>query len=325
MLTDAGKIASNNGLTPLSFHATTSRTEWASTRADLKAGWIQILGVLPTQRPPLRTEVISSENLPGITRRYLRYQSEPGIFTDGYLLLPNPLKHRAPALVVFHPTTPAQAKAVAGVDRDYPKEKQMGVHFATNGYIVWCPRNYINREGADWAGNAAKVRALHTNWTGMTQMLWDAVRAADFLESLPEVDRSRIGCIGHSLGAKSVLYAMAFDERYRAGVASEGGIGLRFSNWDAEWYLGEKIRRPGFALDHHQLLALVAPRAFLLLAGESADGDRSQAYVDAALPIYQLFGKPENLVLFNHRQGHRYPPEARAVAEAFLVKHLSSP
>jgi hypothetical protein len=39
------------------------------------------------------------------------------------------------------------------------------------------------------------------------------------------------------------LYAAAFDERYKAVVFSEGGIGLTFSNWDAVWYLGEGIRR----------------------------------------------------------------------------------
>src|SRR5262245_24791474 len=36
---------------------------------------------------------------------------------------------------------------------------------------------------------------------------------------------------GFLLGVKEVLYAMAFDERYRAGVANEGGVGLRMSNW----------------------------------------------------------------------------------------------
>src|SRR3989442_1437650 len=38
-------------------------------------------------------------------------------------------------------------------------------------------------------------------WTGMGKMAFDASRCIDFLETLPAVDRSRIGCIGHSLGA----------------------------------------------------------------------------------------------------------------------------
>jgi hypothetical protein len=157
----------------------------------------------------------------------------------------------------------------------------------------------------------------------MTRMVWDAIRAADFLESLPNVDRKRIGCLGHSLGGKAVLYAMAFDERYRAGVSSEGGIGLKFSNWDAVWYLGPKIREPGFSLENHQVLALVAPRPFLLLAGDSADGDPSWAFIQAAMPVYRLLDAAGDLGWFNHHGGHRYSPAARAVAEEFLGRHLS--
>jgi dienelactone hydrolase len=252
----------------------------------------------------------------------VRYQIEQGIFTDGYLLQPQSLTGRAPAVVVFHPTTPLQAKGVAGVDESYDEEKQQGIHLVKRGFVVWCPRNYINDEGADWTGNAKRVMSAHSGWTGMTRMTWDAMRAADYVQSLPNVDGHRIGCLGHSLGAKVVLFAMAFDERYKAGVFSEGGIGLHFSNWEAPWYLGPKIREPGFSLDNHQLLSLIAPRSFLLLAGNSADGDKSWSYIEAALPVFKALGAPQNIGWFNHRQGHRYPPEARAVAEEFLIKQL---
>jgi dipeptidyl aminopeptidase/acylaminoacyl peptidase len=80
----------------------------------------------------------------------------------------------------------------------------------------------------------------------MTRMVWDARRAADYVASLPRVDRRRIGCLGHLLGGKEVLHAMAFDQRYKAGVSSEGGSGLQFSNWEAPWYLGPRIARPDF-------------------------------------------------------------------------------
>ena len=53
-------------------------------------------------------------------------------------------------------------------------------------------------------------------------------------------------------------HAAAFDERFKVAVFSEGGIGLTFSNWDAPWYLGPRIRQPGFAREHHELLALIA-------------------------------------------------------------------
>ena len=302
--------------------AVSSRPEWLKQRAQLRKQWQGVLGEFPRKKVALKAEVLSTERLPEFTRQFIRYQVEKGLFTDGYLLTPRAGQGKLPAVVVFHPTTPLQAKGVAGLAPEYPEEKWQGVQLVQRGYVVWCPRNYIETPGTNWAGNAARVLARHPNWTGMTRMVWDAIRAADFVESLPNVDRKRIGCLGHSLGGKEVLYAMAFDERYRAGVSSEGGIGLRFSNWAAPWYLGAKINQPGFQLENHQVLALVAPRAFLLLAGDSADGDRSWPFIQAVTPIYELLGAPDNIGWLNHHQGHRYSPEARAVAEAFLDRHL---
>jgi dienelactone hydrolase len=299
-----------------------TKSAWRRQREIIRREWLKFLGGLPANKPPLKAQILSSEELPDFTREQVRYQIEDGVFTDGYLLAPRNRRGQRPAVVVFHPTTPVQAKGVAGLVAEYEQEKWQGVQLARRGYVVLCPRNYIFTDGDTWTGNARRVLRAHPNWTGITRMVWDARRAVDFLESLPAVDRRRIGCLGHSLGGKQALYAAAFDERIQAAVSSEGGLGLRFSNWDAIWYLGPKVREPGFHLEHHQLLALVAPRAFLLLAGDSADGDRSWAYLAAALPVYELLGAPAKLGWFNHHLGHRYPLEARRVAEEFLDRHL---
>jgi dienelactone hydrolase len=316
-----------------------SKRNWLEQRARLKERWQSFLGEFPANKAPLKTEMLATEDLGVFTRQLVKYQVEDGLFTDGYLLVPRtssgtdreplrartarvPVRGKFAAVVVFHPTTPLQAKGVAGLAPEYPEEKWQGVQLVRRGYVVWCPRNYIETAGTNWAGNAARVVIQHPNWTGMTRMVWDAIRAADFLESLPNVDRKRIGCLGHSLGGKEVPYAMAFDERYRAGVASEGGIGLNFSNWSAPWYFGAKLKQPAFDLENHEVLALIAPRAFLLLAGDSADDDRSWTFIKAAKPVYELLGVSQNIGWLNHHQGHRYSPEARAVAEEFLDQHL---
>ncbi len=299
-----------------------TKSAWNKQRERIRRDWSAFLGELPAERAPLKSETLQTEDLPGFTRQHVRYQIENGVFTDGYLLSPKPSRRKRPAIVVFHPTTPIQALGVAGLDPEYEPEKWQGVQLVTRGYVVLCPRNYIFNEGENWAGNAQRVLRAHTNWTGMTRMVWDAMRAVDFLQSLPSVDRKRIGCLGHSLGGKQALYAAAFDERIKAVVSSEGGIGLKFSNWDAIWYFGPGIRQSRFHLENHQVLALVAPRAFLLLAGDSADGDRSWSFIGAVRPVYQLLGAPENLGWLNHHLGHRYPPEARATAEEFLDRRL---
>src|SRR5205085_11358947 len=110
---------------------------------------------------------------------------------------------------------------------------------------------------------------------GMAKMLYDSLVATDILAAQPGVDPARLGSVGHSLGAKETLYLAAFDERIKATVSSEGGIGTKFSNWDALWYLGPTIKEPAFTHEHHELLALAAPRPFLLIAALSPDGDHA--------------------------------------------------
>ncbi len=40
----------------------------------------------------------------------------------------------------------------------------------------------------------------------MGERLWDLIRCVDYLESMPEVDRSRIGCAGLSLGGEMAMW-----------------------------------------------------------------------------------------------------------------------
>jgi dienelactone hydrolase len=194
-------------------------------------------------------------------------------------------------------------------------EKAFGLALARRGYVAFCPRNYLWLENRKFStGEAvARFRRRHPGSKGMAKMLFDGVVALNILAGLPEVDPARLAAVGHSLGAKETLYLAAFDDRLRAAVSSEGGIGIRLSNWDAPWYLGEGVRRADFPHDHHELLALAAPRPLLFLAGESgnaADGVRSWPFVDAAMPVYKLYGGQPRLGLFNHRQSHSVPPEA---------------
>ncbi len=156
-------------------------------------------------------------------------------------------------------------------------------------------------------------------------MLYDGIVALNILADLPEVDPARLGTVGHSLGGKETLYLPAFDDRIRATVSSEGGIGTRFSNWDAPWYLGPDIRRDDFTHEHHELVALIAPRPFLLLAGgrgNAADGDRSWPFLEAALPVYRLYGGKARLGLFNHHKAHSVPPEAERRMYEWLDAYL---
>jgi arylsulfatase A-like enzyme/dienelactone hydrolase len=295
-----------------------SAAEWAVRRAELRQAWQGVLGPLPQARMDLNLEILGEERLPRFKRQYVRYQIDEVTTADGYLLIPAEAsaKARRPGVVVFHPTDEAHARGVAGVGEAHSSDATHGVHLAELGHVVLCPRNYIFNEGADFATHTAVV--LRRWQTGMARMLWDGIRALDVLAALPEVDPARLGAAGHSLGAKEALYLAAFDERVQGAVFSEGGLGLAMSNWEAPWYLGPQVRQTGFAHDHQELLALIAPRAFLVIGGDSADTDESQLYLDAARPVYSLYKAGEKLQFRNHRKGHPYGPAGRQMTERFF-------
>jgi len=305
-----------------------TQSQWETRRADIRARWLDFLGPMPP-RPPVGLTILRDDHVNGCRRMLVRYACEPKIAVEGYLLYPDPLgEQKYPAVVVLHSTTPDTIEEVAGGSGR--ESRAIGLKLAQQGFIVFCPKCFLWHDPAlDYDAAVATFQARNPGALGMRKMLNDAQAAVDILASLPQVDPERIGAAGHSLGAKEAFYLAAFDDRVKAAVASEGGIGLGFTNWHDPWYLSRAIHAPDFKLNHHQLLALIAPRAFLILAGESgppntsvADGDRTWPFVEAALPVYALYGGPARIGLFNHGQGHTIPPEAFERMSTWLQTYL---
>ncbi len=296
---------------------------WKRKREKIRRWWLDFLGPLKETRegpPPLT--VIEEDRPDGVVRQLVRYEVEPGLPVEGYLLKPARADGRCPGVVALHSTVRHTIRQPAGVEGK--PEKAFGLKLARRGCVTFCPRCFLWSEDLSipYSKHVERFRTRHPGSKGMAKMLHDAQVALDILAGLPEVDPQQLGAVGHSLGAKEVLYLAALDERVQAAASSEGGIGTRFSNWDAPWYLGEEIRKETFRNEHHELLALVAPRPFLLLGGDSADGDRSWPFIEAVLPVYRLYGHRLRIGLFNHRQGHSVPPEAERRIDQWLDAYL---
>lgn len=311
---------------------------WHGQREVLRAAWLDFLGEGPKQ-VPLEPRTIYSDEVSGLARSLVSYQVEPGCRVYAYLLKPvgeGPF----PGVVVYHPTTHDTILEPAGLAA--ASERHFGVRLAERDCVTLSPVNYLwdyrGRPGArptfnDFLSLTNDVLLTrYPRWTGMGKMLWDGQRAVDYLLTQPEVDGQRLGCIGHSLGAKEALYSLAFDERMKVGVSCEGGLGLPFTNWEAPWYLGEGIKsRPD--LEHHQLLALAAPRALLILGGGlqppapdaragAADFIQDWSYLEAARPAYALHEAADRLGLFLHNHGHSVPPEAEDALYGCFDRYL---
>jgi dienelactone hydrolase len=318
-------------------HPIQTLADWQRRRQELRRRWLDFLGPLdfdqpetPRSRAPRfevpRFEVLAEDRPSGVIRRLIRYEVEPGWPVEAYLLEPVTIQNPLPGVIVFHSTVPYTIRQPAGLEGE--PEKAFGLKLARRGFVTLCPRCFL------WSDELCgpfrrhvrqrvkQLRLRHPQACGMAKMVHDAQVSLDLLAHMPEVDPQRLGAMGHSLGAKQTLYLSALDERIRVAVSSEGGIGRKFSNWSASWYHGRRYFRSQTDYEHHQLMGLIAPRAFLLVGGGSADGDRSWPFVDAALPVYRLHGGRPRVGLFNHQRGHTVPAVAERRIDDWFKTYL---
>ena len=312
-----------------------SPADWYSgKRPELMKLWTLILGKIePDKRDrcwfgDIRKAVIRDRRE---TDKYSRLEVELPIEKDFYqhhlLLLPkNQGRGPFPAVICWTSTTP-----------DYTApEPWWGSWLAEHGYVVLTSWSFIRhyRDDTNYASGAAeKVYQRFGHWLGLGKMVHDARREAEYLRSLQEVDGRRLGFIGFSLGAKAAVYVAAFAPEFKATVALDPHIAVNGStNWYDPWYLDWRrpfpdiptpqhtvlsllnpdTARPGFEHDHHELMALTAPRAFLLVGGSQSEdhgGDsddlESWGYVNRAREVYRLLGVPERIRYVSTNDGHK--------------------
>jgi pimeloyl-ACP methyl ester carboxylesterase len=252
-------------------------------------------------------------------------QVEPEFAEKIYVMRPPHAGTRLlPVVIVPFYDVDAPAGANLGGRRYSPPGVRSFAYLAVQqGYMAVAIRWFGESYGESYYEAVANLRLRHPACTGMGKWVWDAQRLVDYLCSRADVDRKRIGIIGHSLGGKMALYAAAMDSRIHVAVASEPGIGFSHSNYDDFWYLGEALKNAPAGTDQHELLALMAPRPFLLIGGDSADGDKSWHYINAARPVYELLAAPRGIGYVNHRSGHSPTPDAVRLAMDWLRRSFS--
>jgi dienelactone hydrolase len=171
--------------------------------------------------------------------------------------------------------------------------------------------------------------------------IWNHMRAIDLMETLPEVDAERIGAIGHSLGGYNTLFLGLFEPRVKAMVTSAGYNSFRayaasaYGGGDLKnWGIDKHMRRvrtvynnspEQVPFDFPQLLAALAPRPVFTSAPMHDEYFAHAGVIpclDAARPVYELFGRGENLVAEFPDTGHEFPEAQRQAAYAFLDRHL---
>jgi formylglycine-generating enzyme required for sulfatase activity len=289
-----------------------SAASWEVKRKTILAKWEKILGSMDIAPPPPKTRTVQTIEHPNYTAKLMYLQVEPDWWEKILVMMPSEAmtEPRPVVIVPFYDVDTSAATDLMGNQYLGSTVDPYAYCAVQKGYIAVAIRWWGESYGEFSSEAVANLKLRHPNCSGMGKWVWDCRRLVDYIYTLPQVDRTRIGIIGHSLGGKMALYGPAFDERINVVVSNELGIGLSFSNYEDYWYLGDQVRHFDRSTDQHELIALLAPRPFLLIGGDKYDTAKSWYYINAARQVYQLYNKPDNIGYFNHHTGHRPTPDA---------------
>ena len=147
---------------------------------------------------------------------------------------------------------------------------------------------------------------------------WNSIRALDFLESLPDVDRKRLACTGESGGGTQTFMLGAVEDR----LAAQAPV-VMVSHTMQGGCLCENA--PGLRVEYSnmEIAAAAAPRPQILVA---ATGDWTKDTLTVEGPaiehIYQLFNAGDKFRYVRFDFGHNYNQTSREAVYDWFGKWL---
>ncbi|NLB80882.1 MAG: hypothetical protein GX800_04570, partial [Clostridiaceae bacterium] len=277
------------------------------------------------------TGVIEDEDL---TIEKIIFMSRPNVYVTANLYIPKKRKEPCGA-VLFQCGHAVQGKA-------NPQYQRVARIIALSGLIVLVQDpvgqgerySYIEKvikipiippttQDHDYAG----IQCFLTGDSPARCFISDAMRGIDYLQSRPEVDKSKIGLTGSSGGGTMTAHMMVCDSRPIAAapatfITTRGAYLRAGDGQDAEqiW-----LDATHYGFDHHELMMCFAPKPLLILAVDSdffpIDGTCS-LYKDLKR-FWEMSGKGSDFELFVDQSTHKFTDTLAARAGYFFAKALN--
>ena len=290
----------------------------------------RLLGDLPPRRRKIGVETVFVEDRPGYVLEKLVLDLNGIEPAPAYFVKPKGLTRKAPTILYNHAHGGkyelGKEELIAG--RPALHTPPYADLLTSMGYCALCMDMWV-------FGERAKRTELGTFkemlWHGRVlwgMMVYDSIRGIDYLVRRPEVDASRLGTVGISMGSTMGWWVAALDERIKVCVdiccLTDFQALIEINNLKAHgiyYYVPSLLKHFTTA----QINALIAPRAHLSLAGNLDDLTPPAGLdrIDAELKkVYAEAGVPEQWKLLRWDVGHMETAEMREEIVAFFRRLL---
>ena len=183
------------------------------------------------------------------------------------------------------------------------------------------------RPGATSEHSLAGGPAILLGRTLANYRMWDVMRALDYLETRPDVDKTRMGMLGHSGGGMMTILTAPLEPRIRAAMSCCAVTSFYHKTKALLIADPEQIVPAIYAngVDHPEMIATVAPRAFLIGAvlRDFVPLDGTRRTYDETKHIYEMLGKPENFAKVESDNTHKLDQNLREGCYGWMLKHLT--
>ena len=289
-----------------------------------------LLGKLPERNRPIKVQLISKEETDDLIIERLMLDINGLELVPAYFTKPKNSSGKLPVVLFDHSHF---GQYEVGKDEYLFGRKEMqsppyAIALARKGYAGLCIDSWAFGKRA---GRSEQDIFKDMLWKGQVMwgmMVYDNLRALDYLESREDVDMKRVATMGMSMGSTMAWWLAAIDERVKVTVdiccltdfdtlLSKKGL----SGHGVYYYV------PGL-LKHFttsQINALIAPRAHLGLAGlqDKLTPVEGLDIIDRELTrVYEEQGHPERWKLLRYDVAHVETPEGRQEIIAFLKRSL---
>jgi len=304
--------------TPRDFPEIATPAQWQERRRAIREQILVNSGLWPMpERTPLQAAIFGKIVRDGYSVEKVYFQSFPGFYVAGNLYRPLG-KGAGPFPAILNPhghwengrLQDSQDCSIAGRCINFAKQGMIAFSYDMVGFNdTHFPESPATLSFSDkhrsFASNGPAT--LLWNVTLMGLQTWDSVRALDFLESLPDADKSRLACTGESGGGTQTFILGAIDDR----LAAQAPV-VMVSHTMQGGCLCENM--PGLRVEfsNMEIAAAAAPRPQILVS-DTGDWTKTTLTVEgpAIEHIYQLFNAPEKLRYVRFDYGHNYNQTSR--------------
>ncbi len=292
-----------------------SRAEWEARKTHLRKQILASAGLLPMpRRGPVRADIFGRIDRDGYSIEKVALETMPGYYLGGNLYRPRGKQGKFPGVLTPH----GHWKHGRLENTDLASIPGRSINLARQGYVVFA-YDMVGYNDTRQTPHAfgSRVEQLW-NFGPLGLQLWNSLRAADFLASLPDVDAGRLGATGASGGGTQTFLLAAVDDRIRADVPVNMVSGIMQGGSPCE-------NAPGLRHDtfNVEFAAMMAPRPMLLV---SATGDWTRNVPAIEFPairkVYELYGAAGQVQTVQFDSPHNYHRGSREAMYTFFGKTL---